>query len=90
MFDRLSSLVAALTLVAVAAIFAALVGGDLASIAILVLAGRSARSLFMARSRRPPQRRLPPPLRSPPNRRCCCAIPISPAGPIRSANRCWG
>ncbi len=39
MFDRLSSLVAALTLVAVAAIFAALVGGDLASIAILALAG---------------------------------------------------
>ena len=39
MFDRLSSLVAALTLVAVAAIFAARVGGDLASSAILALAG---------------------------------------------------
>lgn len=39
MFDRLSSLVIALTLVAVAAIFATLVGGDPLSIAILTLAG---------------------------------------------------
>lgn len=39
MFDRLSSLVIALTLVAIAAIFAALAGGDLLSIAMLVIAG---------------------------------------------------
>lgn len=39
MFDRLSSLVAALTLVAIAAIFAALAGGDPLSIAIIALAG---------------------------------------------------
>ena len=39
MFDRLSSLVIALTLVAIAAIFATLAGGDPLSIAIMVLAG---------------------------------------------------
>ncbi|MEI4507770.1 ATP-binding protein [Sphingopyxis sp. CCNWLW253] len=39
MFDRLSSLVIALTLVAIAAIFATLTGGDPLSIAIMVLAG---------------------------------------------------
>jgi two-component system, OmpR family, phosphate regulon sensor histidine kinase PhoR len=39
MFDRLSSLVAALTLIAVAAIFAALAGGDALSIILLALAG---------------------------------------------------
>ncbi|WP_282947780.1 MULTISPECIES: ATP-binding protein [unclassified Sphingopyxis] len=39
MFDRLSSLVAALTLVAIAAIFAALAGGDALSIAIIAVAG---------------------------------------------------
>ncbi len=39
MFDRLSSLVIALTLVAIAAIFAALSGGDLLSIAIMAVAG---------------------------------------------------
>lgn len=39
MFDRLSSLVIALTLVAVAAIFAALAGGDALAIAILAVAG---------------------------------------------------
>jgi two-component system phosphate regulon sensor histidine kinase PhoR len=39
MFDRLSSLVIALTLVAIAAIFATLSGGDPLSIAIMVLAG---------------------------------------------------
>ena len=39
MFDRLSSLVAALTLVAIAVIFAALAGGDALSIVILALAG---------------------------------------------------
>ena len=39
MFDRLSSLVIALTLVAIAAIFAALSGGDPLSIAIMLLAG---------------------------------------------------
>ncbi|HKX89723.1 MAG TPA: ATP-binding protein [Sphingopyxis sp.] len=39
MFDRLSSLVIALTLVAIAAIFATLAGGDPLSIAMLVIAG---------------------------------------------------
>ncbi len=39
MFDRLSSLVAALTLIAVAAIFAALAGGDALTIVLLALAG---------------------------------------------------
>ncbi len=39
MFDRLSSLVIALTLVAIAAIFATLSGGDPLSIAIMLLAG---------------------------------------------------
>ncbi|MDO9362233.1 MAG: ATP-binding protein [Sphingopyxis sp.] len=39
MFDRLSSLVIALTLVAIAAIFATLSGGDALSIAIMLLAG---------------------------------------------------
>ncbi len=39
MFDRLSSLVIALTLVAIAAIFAALTGGDPLSIAIMAIAG---------------------------------------------------
>ncbi|HEV2598323.1 ATP-binding protein [Sphingopyxis sp.] len=39
MFDRLSSLVIALTLVAIAAIFATLSGGDPLSIAIMALAG---------------------------------------------------
>lgn len=42
MFDRLSSLVIALTLVAVAAIFAALAGGDALTIAILTFAGAAA------------------------------------------------
>ena len=39
MFDRLSSLVIALTLVAIAAIFATLAGGDALSITMLVIAG---------------------------------------------------
>jgi two-component system phosphate regulon sensor histidine kinase PhoR len=39
MFDRLSSLIIAVTLVAVAAIFAALTGGDPLSIAIMLIAG---------------------------------------------------
>src|SRR3546814_4797094 len=39
MFDRLSSLVIALTLVAIAAIFAALTGGDPLSIALMAVAG---------------------------------------------------
>ncbi|HWW57686.1 MAG TPA: ATP-binding protein [Sphingopyxis sp.] len=39
MFDRLSSLVIALTLIAIAAIFAALTGGDALSIAIMAVAG---------------------------------------------------
>ena len=38
MFDRLSSLVIALTMVAIAAIFAALTGGDPLSIAIMAAA----------------------------------------------------
>ena len=42
MFDRLSSFVMALTLLAVAAIFAALAGGDALTIAILLLAGLAA------------------------------------------------
>ena len=39
MFDRLSSLAVALTLIVVAIIFASLAGGDALSIAILALAG---------------------------------------------------
>ena len=39
MFDRLSSLIIALTIVAIAAIFAALTGGDLLAIAIMAIAG---------------------------------------------------
>lgn len=39
MFDRLSSLVIALTLIAIAAIFAALTGGDLLAIAMMAVAG---------------------------------------------------
>ena len=42
MFDRLSSLVVALTLVAIAAIFAMLAGGDALTIAILAVAGIAA------------------------------------------------
>lgn len=45
MFDRLSSLVVALTLVAVAAIFAALAGGDALTIALLALTGAAAAAL---------------------------------------------
>lgn len=45
MFDRLSSLVAALTLIAIAAIFAAMAGGDLLSIAILGFAGVAAAAI---------------------------------------------
>lgn len=48
MFDRLSSLVIALTLVAVAAIFAALAGGDALTIAILTLAGAAAAAIVHA------------------------------------------
>ena len=72
MFDRLSSLVIALTLVAVAAIFAALTGGDALSIAILALAGAAGAAIVRWRhSRRSPETRtetasptaetLPPP-----------------------------
>src|SRR3546814_11950914 len=39
MFDRLSSLVIALTLIVIAAIFAALTGGDPLSIALMMVAG---------------------------------------------------
>src|SRR3546814_20341177 len=39
MFDRLSSLVIALTLVVIAALFAALTGGDPLSIALMAVAG---------------------------------------------------
>ncbi|WP_033073056.1 sensor histidine kinase [Sphingopyxis sp. MWB1] len=42
MFDRLSSLIIALTLVALAAIFALMAGGDLLSVLILTLAGVAA------------------------------------------------
>ena len=63
MFDRLSSLVAALTLVAVAAIFAALVGGDLASIAILALAG--ALGAVLVYGAQPPPAATPPAAASP-------------------------
>ena len=42
MFDRLSSLVIALTLVVIAAIFAALTGGDPLSIAMMAIAGFAA------------------------------------------------
>ncbi|MBL9071206.1 MAG: two-component sensor histidine kinase [Sphingopyxis sp.] len=45
MFDRLSSLVVALTLVTVAVIFAALAGGDALTIAILALAGIAAAAI---------------------------------------------
>ncbi|WP_422060904.1 ATP-binding protein [Sphingopyxis sp.] len=48
MFDRLSSLVAALTLVAIAAIFAALAGGDALTIAILVVAGVAGAAIVYA------------------------------------------
>ncbi|MDZ3831296.1 MAG: ATP-binding protein [Sphingopyxis sp.] len=48
MFDRLSSLVIALTLVAVAAIFAALAGGNPLVIAILTLAGVAAAAVVHA------------------------------------------
>ncbi|WP_432767739.1 MAG: two-component sensor histidine kinase [Sphingopyxis sp.] len=48
MLDRLSSLVIALTLVAVAAIFAALAGGDALSIAILTLAGAASAAVVHA------------------------------------------
>jgi two-component system phosphate regulon sensor histidine kinase PhoR len=45
MFDRLSSLVVALTLVAIAAILAALAGGDALTIAIVALAGVTAAAI---------------------------------------------
>jgi two-component system, OmpR family, phosphate regulon sensor histidine kinase PhoR len=57
MFDRLSSLVIALTLVAIAAIFAALSGGDLLSIAIMVVAGGvAAVAVYSALPPAPPDR----------------------------------
>ncbi|PZQ23146.1 MAG: two-component sensor histidine kinase [Sphingopyxis macrogoltabida] len=58
MFDRLSSLVIALTLVAVAAIFAALTGGDALTIVILSVAGVAAAAIVHAA--------LPSPLPEPP------------------------
>jgi two-component system phosphate regulon sensor histidine kinase PhoR len=48
MFDRLSSLIIALTLVAVAAIFAALAGGDALTIAILTATGAAAAAVVHA------------------------------------------
>ena len=48
MFDRLSSLVIALTLIAVAAIFAALAGGGTLTIALLAVAGAVATTLVYA------------------------------------------
>ena len=54
MFDRLSSLVAALTLVTIAAIFAALAGGDMLSIALLAVAGVVAAAIVFAALPSPP------------------------------------
>ncbi len=68
MFDRLSSLVIALTLVAIAAIFAALSGGDLLSIAIMVVAGVvAAATVYSALSvtRHDHQNAAPPPAEAP-------------------------
>src|SRR3546814_14266507 len=48
MFDRLSSLVIALTLIAIAAILAALAGGDSLTIAILAAAGLAATAIVHA------------------------------------------
>src|SRR3546814_15595320 len=48
MFDRLSSLVIALTLIVIAAILAALAGGDPLTIAILVVAGFAAATIVHA------------------------------------------
>src|SRR3546814_19417881 len=48
MFDRLSSLVIALTLIAIAAILAALAGGDSLTIAILAAAGLAAPAIVHA------------------------------------------
>lgn len=67
MFDRLSSLVIALTLVAIAAIFAALSGGDLMSIAIMAIAGgAAAATVYHARSGTPDTQTAAPPPAEPP------------------------
>lgn len=57
MFDRLSSFVMALTLLVVAAIFAALAGGDALTIAILLLAGLAAAVLVHSAVPAPPTER---------------------------------
>jgi len=67
MFDRLSSLVAALTLVAIAAIFAALAGGDALTIAILAIAGcAGAAIVYGALPSPPPEPRDEPAVDAPP------------------------
>jgi len=67
MFDRLSSLVAALTLIAVAAIFAALAGGDALTIVILALAGvLGAATVYAALPAPLPEPQLPLTAEAPP------------------------
>lgn len=66
MFDRLSSLVAALTLIAVAAIFAALAGGDALTIVILALAGIvGAAAVYTALPAQLPEPQAPSPVEAP-------------------------
>ena len=67
MFDRLSSLVIALTLVAIAAIFAALSGGDPLSIAIMAVAGFiAAGTVYSALPMAPPDTQGTQPAETPP------------------------
>ncbi|MBL0916905.1 MAG: two-component sensor histidine kinase, partial [Sphingopyxis sp.] len=67
MFDRLSSLVAALTLVAIAAIFAALAGGDALSIAIIAVAGVAGVAIVYGALPSPlPDPQAPPKIEAPP------------------------
>ena len=62
MFDRLSSLVIALTMIVIAAIFAALSGGDPLSIAIMAAAGLiAAATVYHALPTSPPQPHSGPP-----------------------------
>ncbi|HWV60360.1 MAG TPA: ATP-binding protein [Sphingopyxis sp.] len=69
MFDRLSSLVIALTLVVIAAIFAALTGGDLLAIAMMAVAGFAAAGTVYSA--------LPAPLPEAPS-----AVPAAEAPPV--------
>lgn len=67
MFDRLSTLVIALTLVAIAAIFAALSGGDPLSIAIMAVAGFiAAGTVYRALPVAPPDTQGTQPAETPP------------------------